>query len=386
MRAIGKKYVHEQVVFIPAQLYLEKTYTTSYECLTCKSIGADYIKQAPVPKQPFTHSLVSPSILAQVFHQKFELSLPLYRQEKEWASLGFSLSRRTLTNWVIQASQDWLAPIYERLKHYLLQEEILHADETYYNVLASDKQKTYYWLFRTIEQAQHQIVLYQHEETRSGTISQKFLETFKGLLHCDGYAGYHHLDDIELINCWAHVRRKFFEAKGTSQNSLGAQGERYCNQLFRIEQELSGLEPEEKRKAREKKLRPIMEQFFDWLSNSAVLARSKLGKAITYALNQKEGLMNVLKDGRAALSNNLAERSIRPTTIGRKNWNFSVSTAGAQANGVAYSIIETAKANKLNPTKYLAYLFERLPNLPELTDKALEEFLPWTEEVQFSCQ
>lgn len=385
LRAIGTKYAHEEVVFVPAKLYKKVTYTTSYECPQCKADGADAIVQVPVPKQPFTHSLVSPSILAQLFHQKFEMSLPLYRQEKEWASLGLQLSRRTMSNWVIQGT-NLLMPVIEKLKEELLQEDLLHADETYYRVLASDKEKTYYWLFRTIEEAGHPIVLYQHEETRSGRVPQKFLERFKGLLHCDGYAGYHHLEDIQLVNCWAHVRRKFNEAKGTSKGSLALRGEQYCNQLFAIEQELSGMTPGEKVTARNLRLRPVMEDFFNWFMTLVALPASKLGKAITYALNQKEGLMNVLKDGRTALSNNLAERSIRPTTIGRKNWNFSTSLDGAQANGIAYSLIETAKANNLNPTKYLAYLFERLPNLPKLNDEALEKVLPWAENVQLTCQ
>lgn len=388
LRHIGKSYVHEEVVFVPATMYKKVYYQHSYECPSCKVDGEDAIKKAPVPKQPITHSLASPSVLAQLHHQKIEMSLPFYRQEKEWANYGLKVPRRTLANWFITSTEKWLKPIWNKLKEYLLKEELLHADETYYKVLSSDKQKTYYWLFRTIEQATHPIVLFQHDLTRSSSVPQKFLRGFSGYLHCDAYGAYGTLENVTLVNCWAHLRRKFFEAKGTAtKNSKADQGVKYCDDLFRIEREIQEFSPEKKYEFRIKKSKPIIDKFWEWIRSFHALGGSKLGKAVGYALNNKTGLMNFLLDGRCAISNNIAERSIRPTTVGRKNWNFSASERGATANGIVYSLVDTAKANGIAPTRYFEYLFEKLPNLTIENDlSVLEDYLPWSDQVQLACK
>lgn len=129
-----------------------------------------------------------------------------------------------------------------------------------------------------------------------------------------------------------------------------------------------------------------MEEFFDWASQVTTLQDSKLGKAINYALNHKANSMHVLRDEGCALSNNLAERSIRPLTTGRKNFMFSASLKGARANGIVYSIIAATKENGLHSTKYLEYLFEKLPNLSEIIPGTLEAFLPWVPNIQENCK
>lgn len=388
LKDIGKSKIREEVIFVPAKMYKNVYYQHAYECPTCKKDGADAIKKAVVPKQPMTHSLASASILAHLFHQKIEMSLPFYRQEKEWESYGLRVPRRTQANWFITSCEKWLTPIWKELKKKLVKEELIHADETYYNVLSSEKQKSYFWLFRTIEQAEHPIILYHHELSRKSSVAQHFLDDFSGYLHCDGYAAYQSIEKTTLVNCWAHVRRKFFEATdSTSKDTPASQGVAYCDKLFHIEKEMKELSDQEKYDLRLAKSQPILDEFWQWIESFIALPGSKLGKAVNYALNMKAGLMNFLKDGRCALSNNLAERSIRPTTIGRKNWHFSASERGATANGIAYSIIETAKANNLVPVKYLEYLFTHLPNLEDSSNsKALEAYLPWSEQVQTVCR
>ena len=385
---IGKTYSHEEVVFVPATMYKKVYYRHSYECLSCKADGADAIKSASVPKQAITHSLSSPSILAELLYQKIELSLPFYRQEKEWLGWGLKVPRRTLANWFITCTEKWLKPIWNKLKEHLLNEELLHADETYYNVLSSDKEKTYYWLFRTIEQAQHPIILFQHALTRGQIIPKTFLNGFKGFLHCDAYSAYGTLEHVTLVNCWAHLRRKFVEAGGLNNEDGKAKvGLRYCNELFKLEEDIKGLSPEEKQHIRDAKARKILESFWNWIASFRSIKGSKLGKAINYALNNKSGLMNFLLDGRCALSNNIAERSIRPTTVGRKNWNFSASERGAIANGIVYSLVDTAKANGIIPRKYFEFLFEKLPNLVNISDPVvIEEYLPWAKQIQSNCK
>ncbi|WP_288394919.1 IS66 family transposase [uncultured Vagococcus sp.] len=388
LKHIGKTRVREEVIFVPAKMYKKVYYQHAYECPTCKKDGVDTIKKARVPKQPITHSLASPSVLAQLIHQKIEMSLPFYRQEKEWENYGLRVSRRTQSNWFITSCEKWLAPIWNELKNQLIKEKFIHADETHYHVLSSKKQKSYFWLFRTIEQTKYPIVLYHHELTRKSSVAQQFLNGFSGYLHCDGYSAYKSVDNAILVNCWAHVRRKFFEAKdSSSKNTPASQGVAYCDKLFQIEKEIKALTDDEKYQSRTEKSQPILDEFWQWIESFITLPGSKLGKAVNYALNLKEGLMTFMKDGSCALSNNLAERSIRPTTIGRKNWLFSASERGATANGIAYSIVETAKANGLVPTKYLEYLFERLPNVEDISNpETIQSYLPWTIQVQTACR
>jgi transposase len=386
---IGKDFVREEVIFVPATMYKKVYYQHSYVCPSCDIYGDQQIEKASVPKPVIGKSLASPSVLAHLFHQKFEMSLPYYRQEAEWVEYGLKVPRRTLANWVIIASEKWLDPMFALLREKLLNQEFLHADETPYRVLSCDHEKSYFWLFRTIKNATNQIALFQFDLSRKGQIARDFLHGFHGYLHCDAYAAYGTLEGITIVNCWAHLRRKFFEAIGKDDNpkSKASIGYNFCNQLFKIERDISEMSPNERLEVREEKSKPILNKFWSWLESFYALPKSKLGKAVTYAFNHRQGFMNFLLDGHCAISNNIAERSIRPITIGRKNWNFSTSIRGAKANGVAYSIIETAKANGLNPSKYFEYLFTHLPNLVDISKKStLEAYLPWTEEVQMNCR
>ena len=388
MKKIGKNHVRDEIVFIPATMYKKEYYTYAYACPHCKKNDTDVIKRAEVPKAPIKNSLSSPTSLAQLHHQKTEMSLPYYRQEKEWANYGLKVSRKTLANWFILSSEKWLLPIWKRLKTKLLDEHYLHADETYYRVLDVDKTNTYYWLFQTAEAATHQIALYQHEKSRSGLIPKQFLERFTGFLHCDAYSGYQQVDGVKLVNCWAHLRRYFVDAKGVATKETKAdQGIAFCQKLFEIEKRAKDVSSEERYEMRQKEAVPLLHGFWKWIESFTVLTGSKLGKAVNYAVNHKEGFMNFLLDGNCVISNNLAERSIRPTTIGRKNWLFSKSLRGAVANGLSYSIVQTAKLNGLSPTKYLTYLFEKLPNEPKIKNpEALDAYLPWSKEVQLNCK
>lgn len=243
-------------------------------------------------------------------------------------------------------------------------------------------------MFRTIEKTDHPIILFKHEETRSGAVPQKFLHDFHGFLHCDAYGAYGTLKNVTLVNCWAHLRRKFFEAKATTAKTSKAQeGIVFCDKLFKLEREFEQLVPHEKYRERQLKSKPLLDEFWNWLGSFPTLNGSKLGKAVDYALNNKNGLMNFLLDGRCAISNNVAERNIRTTTIGRKNWNFSTSKKGAEANGIVYSLIETVKANGINPQKYFEFLFEKLPNLTDnLSSSVLEDYLPWANQIQMNCK
>jgi hypothetical protein len=329
-------------------------------------------------------------------YQKYVNSVPLYRQEKDWEHLGIALSRTTMANWVIRCSEDYFTPVIDHLRKELLKRDIAHCDETPVQVLKEDgkkpQTKSYMWLYRTGNDAKAQIILYDYQPSRNGDHAATFLKDFKGYVHSDGYAGYNKLDGIIRCGCWAHLRRKFVEAipvrnaKGASPTSAEI-GRDYCNQLFKIEEGLANLSPEKRYCKRLELEKPVLEAFWCWLENLTVLNGSALGKAVKYARNQKPYMENYLLDGRCSISNNAAENSIRPFTIGRKNWLFSDTPKGASSSAAVYSIVETAKANGLNVYTYLEYLLLYMPdsdwqNHPE----NLEDLMPWSEAAQKECK
>ena len=394
LKIIGKEEVRQEVEFIPAHLKVRKIMRYAYECPTCKKDGADAIVKAPTPVPVIPRSLASASSVAWLMHQKFELSIPFYRQEKEWENYGIELSRATMANWVITASNLWLKPIYDVLHKQLLQSRVIHVDETTMQVLNEPNKpatsKSYMWLYQSSKDASEQIALYQYKPTRAGENARKFLEGYHGFMHCDGYEGYNKVTDVTRVGCWAHLRRKFNDGipkNSTKTKSQSEIGKDFCDELFEIERTIAYLSPKERLHLRKEKATPILNQFWNWVEHTNALKNSTLGKALQYAKNQKVYLMNYLEDGECQLSNNLAERSIRPFVVGRKAWNFSTSTKGATASGVVYSLIQTAKLNGLDPYKYLNYLFEELPDTPfKEYPELLQGLLPWSTEVQENCK
>ena len=396
LRPIGKEVVREELEYIPAKLQIVRYVRMSYECPRCKHTEHPFIKKALTPTSLMNHSLASPSSVANVMYQKYVNSVPLYRQEKEWERMGLSLSRATMANWVIRCSQDYLMPVVAHLQKKLLERDIIHCDETPVQVLKEEgkkpQTKSYMWLYRTGDDGKPPVILYDYQPSRNGDHAVVFLKDFKGFVHSDGYSGYNKLTGITRCGCWAHLRRKFIEAipkkTGTDEALTNAEiGRDYCNQLFEIERDLKHLSPAERRLKRLELEKPILEAFWCWLENLNVLNGSALGKAVTYAKNQRKYMENYLLDGRCSISNNAAENAIRPFTVGRKNWLFADTPKGASASAAVYSIIETAKANGLNVYTYLEYLLLYMPdtdwrNNPE----ELDMLMPWAEDVQAECK
>lgn len=278
-----------------------------------------------------------------------------------------------MSNWILRAAADYLTPVYDALHRELLRREVLHADETTLQVLHEPGKKpqseSYMWLYRTggvgsAVPEKHPIVLYEYQPGRGAKHPAAFLEGFRGYLHTDGYAGYHKLpEEITVVGCWAHARRKFDEAlksiaKGHASAKNIRKGLDFCNRLFVIEQQLADLPAEERYTQRLEQAKPVMDELFRWVESVHYSPKSPWGSAMEYLKNQKAYLLNYLLDGRLEISNNRAERSIKPFVIDRKNFLFANTPGGAQGSAVIFSLIQTAIENGLDPWRYMTWLID----------------------------
>ena len=395
MEAVGKKFIREELQIIPAKVELIRYYQEVLGCPKCKKEDEEFVTvSAPVPSPLIPGgSLASPSTVAYILYQKYAMAVPLYRMEQDWLQNGVRLHRSTMANWVIECSLRYLVPVYERLHQYLLQRDILHADEVPCQVLKEEgrpaQAKSYMWIYLTGNDSGPGIVLYDYRPGRKGQYAKEFLEGFHGYCHCDGYSGYNTPEDIERVGCYAHLRRKFFDAIPVKKEAGGAMlpaevGVAYCDRLFLLEREYRGITAEERRKVRIEKEKPVVDALYRYLGTLHPVKGSKLAAAVTYAMNQRANLMNYFKDGRLELSNNAAERRAKSYVIGRKNFLFHDTVDGAKASAVVYSLVETAKANGLSIYHYLYLLLLYMPDYINEPD-GIEDMMPWSEFMMEQC-
>lgn len=388
----------EQLVFIPASAKVLVHVRPKYACSSCK----DGIKVAPPPPQPIPKSFATPSLLAQIVTSKYVDALPLHRQAKIFERIGVDLSRNTMASWVIRMGE-FVEPLVDRFLDEIRNHDIVQADETPFQVLKEDGKRatssSYLWALRGAG-LEHPLLYYEYDPSRSGEVPKRLLRDFEGFLQTDGYEGYTALGKepgIVHVGCFAHARRKFDEAlrgqKGLKKSkkskpgakgakvSLAKQGLVQINKLYEIERSYGDVEPAERLTLRKEKLGPKLEKLREWTlaSKDRVPPKSLAGKAIGYLDSQWPKLVRVLDDGRLPLDTNAVERAIRPFVIGRKNWLFADTAKGATASARLYSLVETAKANGLEPWAYLEKIFEVLP--VATTDADIEALLPWRIEL-----
>jgi transposase len=384
----------EELKIVPAQVSVIRHVRHVYACRNCdRNETSTPIVTAPSPLPIIEKSLASPSAIAHIMGMKYGDAMPLYRIEKHFEQFGVEMPRAVLSNWMIKGGE-LLSPIYTRMHTILLGHSPLHADETTLQVLKEDgrkaQSKSYMWQYCS-GSVGPPIVLYEYQPTRDGDHPHRFLSGFKGYLHVDGYAGYNGIPGVILVGCWAHARRKFVEAQKVLPKDERENPEHrvnialaYIKRLFKIEEELSNATPDERKAARELRSKPITDEFKTWLDVQAVqvLPKSTLGVAVGYCLGQWTKLEVYLTDGRLEISNNRAERSIKPFVIGRKNWLFANTPKGAKTSALIYSIVETAKANGLNPYTYLEYALDHMREIDPNDKSAIDELLPWSEPVK----
>lgn len=397
MVAIGTEIIRTELVFHPAVLERVEYIATTYECPACKDgLEPQFIKdEGGAPLVP--HSYVSSGLAAHVMYGKFINALPFYRQEKDFENqFGVKIGRGTMARWTIYCAENYFTPMVDYFHRRLTKRKYVAADETPIQVLKEKdrrpQSKSYVWLFRSGDDGQSPIIIYQYQPTRNGNAAAEF---FRGAapgsyINVDGYTGYNKLKDFKRCCCYAHIRRYFLEAipKGKEKDYTdpAVQGFLYCNKLFEYERGYreKGLSHKQIYNRRLKDQKPVIEAFLVWINKQKAPNGSRLARALTYAGNQQCYMMTYLEDGHCSISNNMSENAIRPVTVGRRNWLFCDTTAGADASMMVYSLLETARSNGLNPQKYLEYLLEARPN-KNMSDEELEDMAPWSSKVQECC-
>jgi transposase len=381
MHRIGED-VSERLDIVPTQFRVLVVRRPKYGCRAC----ADMVVQAPAPPRLIEGGIPTEATVAQVLVSKFADHLPLYRQAQIYARQGVNLDRSTLTDWVGRAAF-LLRPVHERLFDKLKASSKLFADETTAPVLDPGRGRTktgqlfaYARDDRPWGGTDPPGVAYVYAPDRKAERRREHLAGFKGILQVDGYSGYKVLakdGNVQLAFCWSHVRRYFYELAHPGPAPIATEALVRIAALYRVEDEIRGRTPVERRAVRQERSRPAIEALEAWLRTKLQLIsqKSRLAEAIRYALSRWTGLRLFLEDGRIEIDSNVVERSIRPLALTRKNALFAGSDGGAEHWAAIASLIETCKLIGVEPHGYLADVITRIVN--GHPQSRLDELLPW---------
>jgi transposase len=374
--------VTETLELVPRQWKVICHVREKYSCRSCEKIA-----QPPAPSHPIARGRAGPGLLAHVLFSKYGLHLPLHRQSRTYAREGIELDVSTLADWV-GASVATLMPLVETVRAHVFAAERLHADDTPVPVLDVGQTRTgRLWTYvrddRPFAGRAPPAAVYFYSPDRSGTHPEAHLTGWSGQMQADAYAGFNRLYEptrqpgpITEVACWAHARRKFFDLARLTKAPIAIEAVSRIDALFIIERDINGLPPDERKRVRHERSRPLVEALGSWLREqyAKLSPNSQVAKAIAYSLNCWDALLRFLDDGRLCLSNNAAERALRGIAVGRRNWTFAGSDQGGHRAAAIYTLIETAKLNDIDPLAWLADMLARLQDHPA---KRIDELLPW---------
>ena len=393
MHVIGEDTA-ERLDVIPAQYRVIVTHRPQYACRACEQA----VVQAPAPERLIKGGLPTEAMVASVLVAKYAWHLPLYRQSQMLLSQGIAIERATLAFWVGYAAAE-LKPLYLRLRELILGSAKIAVDETVAPVLDPGRGRTkkgYFWAIARDDRpwggTDPPAVAYTYAPGRGAVHGLKLLESYRGIVQCDGYAAYKTIADdartgdaITLAFCWAHLRRQFFDiAKGGSAPIASEALERIAA-LYAIEKTIRGKSADERRAVRQEKSKPLVLALKTWLEQqlARVSTKSVIAEAIRYGLNHWDGLVRFLDDGRIELDTNIVERSIRPIVLNRKNALFAGHDQGAENWAAIASLVETCKLYGVDPQAYFADVLTKLVNLWPAS--RLDELMPWAWAAQRSA-
>lgn len=384
--------ISEQLDIEPAKACVLQHVRAKYACRACEGTddSGPTVVTAPLPAQPLPKSNCAPGLAAFITVSKYADGLPLYRLEGILARYRISVSRTAMACWMIKLG-DLVQPLIDLFNDHVLAYDVLQMDETTVQVLKEEgraaKDKSFMWVRRGGAPGQP-VILFDYAATRAASVPLELLSCYQGFLQSDDYAGYNAAakrDGVKHVGCLDHARRRFIKAV-QAQHTIAGSERGLAPEALKIIRRLYGIEKiardakmaaEQRHKLRQEKAKPIWDELRAWLDRNlgAAPPQSLTGKAINYLAADWPRLIRYLDDGRVEISNVLCENAIRPFVIGRKNWLFSDTPAGAHASAKLYGIIETAKANGLEPYAYLRLIFAGLPQASTPADIAA--LLPW---------
>lgn len=394
--------IYKRLHIIPETFIVDEHHVHVY---ASKDNTGEIIK-APRPKDLFRNSIATAPLVASIINGKYSNALPLERQSRTFRMNGIKLPANTLANWVIRSSDLYLSRIYDRLHEKIYENKVLHADETPVKVRRIGDQQikggkeSRMWVYRNNPNlTKKPIILFEWQPSRRADHPRAFLMNFSGILVTDGYQVYHILakerEDLIVAGCWIHTRRPYAEFikalqrnENPTEGTIAEEAYRRITEIMQIDNTFDDLSVSDRKKQRQLHLREKVDAYFAWvkMKYEQVTKNSPIGRALAYSINQEPYLRVFLSDGRVPMDNNFAEQAIRPFTLGRKNFVIIDTSKGAQASAILYSLVETAKANHLNPYKYFELLLTELPNHAEDEDPSyLDDLLPWSKRIQKNC-
>ena len=358
------------------------------------------------PKDLLRNSLLTPSLAASIMNAKYVNGLPLYRISQEFLRNDIHISRQVMANWMIQCADRYLGILYDRLHKEMYRFHVLQADETPVMVTKDGRpanSKSYMWIYRTGKSyTDTPVILYEYQRTRKSDHPEEFLKDFKGIMVCDGYSAYRKLDrknpDIIFAGCWSHARRRFTEAlkalpktaQKNAKETVDYEAVSRIAAIYHLDNQMEGQPAKVRKMYRQANIRPLVEAFFAWakeIQSKNQLSRGKTLDGINYCINQEASLKAFLEDGDIPMDNNATESALRSFCLHKHTWKLIDSLDGANASAIIYSITETAKANNLNPFRYLEYVLTVLKDHQDDRDYGfIDDILPWSEKLPEICR
>lgn len=386
----------------PARYTVEEHHVCVYAGKT-----TDKIVKAFRPKSLLRNSIATPSLVASIMNAKYVNGMPLDRIATDFRRNEVNISKQVMANWVIRCSERYLSPVYFHLHELLLKYNVIQQDETPVEVSKDGRpanSKSYMWVYRSGKYyTDRVIILYEYQKTRKAEHPQRFLEGFHGVCECDAYAVYEKMDrenpDITFAFCHAHARRYFAEAlkalpkdqRDKAKGTIAHEALERIAGIYHMDNQLSELSEEERYRKRQLLVRPLVEALFAWLKKvrdeKMVPEGGKTMKGVNYYLNHEKQFLEFLNHGNVPLDNNATESALRNFCTHKHTWRLIDTINGAKASALVYSIVETAKANGLNPFRYLEFLLTEMMEHEEDTDYGvLDDLLPWSESIPDICK
>lgn len=379
LKRVGED-VTEELEYVPGRFVVNRFIRPRMACACC-----EHFQQAALPSRPIERGRPGPGLISHVLVSKYADHLPLYRQSQIYGRESVDLERSTLADWVGKASA-LLTPLADAIGRHVRSGAAIHADDTPVDVLNPGHGKTLtgrLWTYVRDERpwgsTAPPAAWYRFSMDRKGVRPAEQLSGYRGCVHADGYAGFNELfraGAIQEVACLAHVRRKFFDLAKDGRSPICAEAVARIADLYAVEEAARGQPPDERVKIRQAKARAVFDELVAWLQAQQLKlsTKSEAGKAVRYALSRLPHLAIYLSDGRLEIDNNAAERAIRGLALGRKNYLFMGSEGGGQAAAIAYTLIETAKLNDVNPNAWLTSVLTRIADHPA---NRIDDLLPW---------